>query len=222
MKFLRFGLALIMFVCLFISGAFAETDNKYYSEFAFKHKLNDMFDLYFTPEIRFKNDMGHSYYQQYRIGATFHADKQLDLATATRYIFSKDTTGDWSNSDAQYIELIAIPKTKLAGFNLSDANKFEYRFIENSRDRWVYRNLLTAAYPTKIGDFEFSPYVSNEAYYDFEIEKVSLNWLTVGASKKIAKNLTVGFYYRDEASRVGTTSEWVTSHILGSNLSVDF
>lgn len=222
MKFLCFGLALVMLAFFLISGVFANTDNKYYSEFAFKHKLNDKCDLYFTPEVRFKNDMGHSYYQQYRIGAAFHADKHLDLALAARYIFSKDTNGDWSNNDTRYIEMIAIPKTKLGGFNLSDANKLEYRFIENSRDRWVYRNLLTAGYPTKIGDFEFSPYVSNEAYYDFEIEKVNLNWLTVGASKKLAKNLTVGLYYRDETSRAGTTSKWVTSHILGSNLSVDF
>ncbi len=222
MKAIKLLLIASFMMSLLTINALANTDNKYYSEFAFKHKLNDKFDLYFTPEVRFKNDMGHSYYQQYRIGTTFHADKHLDLAAAYRYIFLKDTKGDWSNSDTQYIEMIAIPKTKLGGFNLSDANKLEYRFIENSRDRWVYRNLLTAAYPIKIADFEFSPYVSNEAYYDFEIEKINLNWVTVGVNKKLAKNLTVGLYYRDETSRVGTTSKWATSHILGSNLSVDF
>lgn len=222
MKAVKLMLIISFITSLLAVSAWAETDNKYYSEFAFKHKLNDKFDVYFIPEVRFKNDMGHSYYQQYRVGTTFHADKHLDLATAYRYIFSKDTKGDWSNSDMQYIEMIAIPKTKIAGINLSDANKVEYRFLENSRDRWVYRNLLTAAYPTKVGDFEFAPYVSNEAYYDFEIEKINLNWVTVGVNKKVAKNLTVGLYLRDETSRVGTTSKWITSYILGSNLSVDF
>ena len=171
MKILKSTIVSIL-ACLFLAtGALAETDNKYYSEFVLKHKLNDKFDLFFNPEVRFKNDMGNAYYQQYRIGTIFHACKYLDLTGAYRFIAQKDSKSDWSNSDMQYIEMIATPKIKLGGFNLSDANKMEYRYIENARDRWVYRNLVTIAYPAKIGNFEFTPYVSNEIYYDFERNK---------------------------------------------------
>ncbi|MFH0771984.1 MAG: DUF2490 domain-containing protein [Candidatus Omnitrophota bacterium] len=197
-------------------------DGKYYSEFALKHKINDKFEVFFTPEMRLNDDMGNLYYYSLRGGATYHAHKNLDLSLASRFLQTKDSKGDW-DTDTYYIpEMIIIPKVTVKGFNLSDANKFEYRVIENSTDRWVYRNLATIAYPTKICNFEFTPYISDEIYYDFLIEKMNLNWATVGANKKITKNLTVGLYYRNEAVRTGTTSKWVTNNILGSNVTIDF
>lgn len=214
-------LALIIAVSFFASEAFAGGDNKYYSEFAFKHKLNDKFDLFFTPEFRYNDDMGNLYYYQMRVGSTFHAHKNLDLALAYRFLQNK-VAGDWDNNDVQYIEMITIPKVSLGGFDISDANKFERRFYENAANRWVYRNLLMFAYPTKIGNFELTPYVSDEIYYDFELSKANLNWATLGANKKINKYLTVGLYYRAETSRVGSSSEWLTNHILGSNVTVSF
>lgn len=221
MKKLTFLFAAIIAVCLFIESAFAASDNKYYSEFAFKHKLNDKFDFFFTPEFRFNEDMGNLYYYQVRAGSAFHAHKNLDLALAYRFLQNK-VKGEWDNNDVQYIEMLAIPKTKLGGLDISDANKLERRFYENAPDRWVYRNLLTFAYPAKIGNFKFTPYISNEIYYDFEIDKMNLNWATIGANKRINKYLTVGLYYRDETSRVGASSKWVTNHVLGSNVTVDF
>ncbi len=221
MKILKSIIASTFACLLFATGALASGDNKYYSEFAFKHKLNDKFDLFFTPELRYNEDMGNFYYYQLRAGSTFHAHKNLDLALAYRFLQSK-VKGAWDNNDIQYIEMLAIPKIKLGGFDISDANKIERRFYENAPDRWVYRNLLSFAYPTKIGNFEFTPYISNEIYYDFELDRMNLNWATIGANKKINKYLTVGLYYRDETSRVGTSSKWVTNHILGSNVTVNF
>lgn len=213
-------LALIMVVSSVVPVAFAG-DNKYYSEFVLKHKLNDKFDLFFTPELRLKEDMGDLYYYHVRAGSTFHAHNNLDVALAYRYIETEDSKGNWNNADTQYVETIITPKTKLGKAMLSDANKVEYRFIENAPDRWVYRNLAMLAYPAKIGNFEFTPYISNEVYYDFELYKVNLNWVTLGFNKKITKNLTLGLYYRDEASRLGSSSKWVTNHILGTNITVD-
>jgi len=221
MKRLTSILVLILSLFCFATGAFASGDNKYYSEFAFKHKLNDKFDLFFTPELRFNDDMGNFYYYHLRVGSTFHAHKNLDLALAYRFIQNK-VNGEWDNNDVQYIEMITIPKVKVGGFDISDANKIERRFYESAPDRWVYRNLLTFAYPTKIGNFELTPYISNEIYYDFEIDKINLNWATIGANKKINKYLTVGLYYRDETSRVGSSSKWVTNHILGTNATINF
>ncbi len=221
MKRLTSVSVLILAIFCFITGVFAESDNKYYSEFAFKHKLNDKFDLFFTPEFRYNDDMSNFYYYHMRVGSTFHAHKNLDLALAYRFIQNK-VKGEWDNNDIQYIETLVIPKVKLGRFDISDANKIERRFYENAPDRWVYRNLLSFAYPTKIGNFEFTPYISNEIYYDFEIDKMNLNWATIGANKKINKYLTVGLYYRDETSRVGSSSKWVTNHILGSNVTVNF
>ncbi|MDP3786062.1 MAG: DUF2490 domain-containing protein [Candidatus Omnitrophota bacterium] len=221
MKSAALVLVLVMVVSFVASDVFAG-DGKYYSEFALKHKVNDKFDVFFTPEMRLNDDMGNLYYYSLRGGATYHAHKNLDLSLASRFLQTKDSKGKW-DTDTYYVpEMIIIPKVTVRGFNLSDANKFEYRVIENATDRWVYRNLATIAYPTKIGNFEFTPYVSDEIYYDFEINKMNLNWATIGANKKITKNLTVGLYYRNEASRKGVTSTWVTNNILGSNITIDF
>jgi len=122
MKPLKSALILLLFTSFLASAAFAAGDNKYYSEFAFKHKLNDKFDLFFTPEFRYNNDMGNFYYYHMRIGSTFHAHKNLDLALAYRFIQNK-VLGSWDNNDVQYIEMLAIPKTKLGGFDISNANK---------------------------------------------------------------------------------------------------
>ncbi len=222
MRIQRLILVSLMVIAFFTETALAVGDSKYYSEFVLKHKLSDKFDLFFTPEFRFKNDMGHMYYQSYRVGSTYHAYKYLDLAAAYRYVQTQDSAGDWSNNDTQYLEMIMTPKIKLAGLDLSDANKFEYRFIENARDRWFYRNLLTAAYPLKVFNFEFTPYISDEIYYDYEIEKINLNWLTLGVTKKLNKILTVGIYYRKEESRLGATSKWIANNILGTNIAVNF
>ncbi len=213
---------LAMVVSFFVLDAFARTDNKYYSEYALKRKINDKFDLFFTPEFRAKNDMGNIYYYQWRIGSTFHAHKNLDLSLAYRYIQTKDNNKQWDSNDTQYLEMIVTPKVKIGGFNLSDANKVEMRFIENTRDRWVYRNQATISYPAKIGAFEFIPYVSEEFYYDFRIDKVYQNWVTMGASKKISKNITAGLYCRNEAVRLSTSDKWITAFILGSNITIDF
>lgn len=213
-------LSLVMF--LFVgSVAFAKGDNKYYSEYVFKHKLNDKFDLFFTPEFRFNDDMGNFYYYHMRVGSTFHAHKNLDLALAYRFIQNK-ADGDWDNNNIQYIEMIAVPKIKLGGFDISDANKFERRYYQHAPNRWVYRNLLQFAYPAKIGDFEFTPYISDEVYYDFQLNMANLNWATLGATKKINENLALGVYYRAETSRVGSSSKWVTNQVLGTNISVNF
>lgn len=221
MKSARLLLAALVLFSFFAADVFAG-DNKYYSEFVLKHKINDKFDVFFTPELRLNDDMGNLYYYSLRGGATYHAHKYLDLSLASRFLQTKDSKGDWG-TDTYYIpEMILIPKVTVWGFNFSDANKFEYRVIENATDRWVYRNLATAAYPAKIGNFEFTPYISDEIYYDFEINKMNLNWATIGANKKITKNLSVGLYYRNEVSRTGTTTKWVTNNILGSNITVDF
>lgn len=221
MKLLRTAVVLFTTVVFMTPNIFAG-DTKYYSEYVLKYKVNDKFDIFFTPEMRFRNDMSTLYYYQMRGGVTFHAHKYLDLSGAYRYLQTKNSKNQWNYADAQYYEMIAIPRVTVHGFELSDANKFEYRIIENARDRWVYRNLSTIAYPTKIGNFAFSPYVSEEFYYDFEINRINLNWATIGLTKKIMKNLSLGLYYRVESVRTGSLDKWTNNSVIGTNVSLSF
>ena len=49
-----------------------------------------------------------------------------------------------------------------------------------------------------------------------------LNWLTLGGDKKVTENLTLGLFYKAEAVRVGTTSEWDTNHYLGTKVMLSY
>jgi len=221
MKLLRAVIVLLITVAFLTPNVFAG-DTKYYSEYSLKYKVNNLLDIFFTPEMRFRNDMSTLYYYQVRGGMTFHAHKYLDLSGAYRYLQTKNSKNQWNHDDMQYYEMIATPKAKFYGFDLSDANKFEYRVIEHATNRWVYRNLSTIAYPTKIGNFDFTPYVSEEFYYDFEINRINLNWATIGLTKKITKNLNLGVYYRVESVRTGSLDKWTNNSVVGSQVSLNF
>jgi hypothetical protein len=133
---------------------------------------------------------------------------------------NKNSANRWL--DEHRLELDFTPKVEIGGFKLSNRGRFEHRWLEASDDKWRYRNLSQIAYPTEIGNFGFIPYVSEEFFYDFDMEKVHLNWATIGVDKKITKNLLVGLFYRNEAIRVGTKSEWDTNHVLGTKVVLSY
>lgn len=218
-----FTICAIMAVAMFFvqpNAVFAGDDLKMFNFYQLKHKINDKCDVFIQPDMRFNDNIGEFNYYHIRTGLAYHAFKNLDLGATHRFLQSKNAAGKWL--DENRIELEITPKTTLANFSLSDRSRFEYRSIEQSRDRWRYRNLIKAAYPAKIGKFEFTPYLSNEIFYDMEINKLNLNWATVGADRKISKNLLVGVFYLNELTRVGTKNEWDTNHVIGTKAAVSF
>jgi len=203
-----------------VKAAFAEDDRKMFNFYQIKYKVNDKLDIFVQPDIRIKDDMKEFNYYHFRNGAIFHAFENLDLGITYRFLRSKNSANKWLTEHR--LELEATPKITIEGFKLANRSRFEYRGLEDSRDRWRYRNLSKVAYPTKIGNFEFIPYVSEEFFCDFEIGKIHLNWATLGVDKKITKNLLVGLFYLNEAVRVGTKDEWDTNHILGTKVALSF
>jgi hypothetical protein len=170
--------------------------------------------------MRFRDDIGDFFYYHFRNGVVFHANKNLDLGTTYRIARSENSAGDWSTEHR--LELDITPKFKAGDFNISNRGRFEHRWLESAADRWRYRNEFKVAYPTAIGDFKLTPYISEELYYDFEVDKMNLNWAKLGADKKITEHLLLGIFYMHEASRVGTTSEWDTNHYLGTKAVLSF
>jgi hypothetical protein len=209
----------ITIMAVFLSQArasFAKDDVKMFNFYQIKYKANDRFDIFVQPDTRFRDDIGEIYYYHFRNGIVFHAFKNLDLGATYRFARNKNSSGNWLNEHR--LELDIAPKVKIADFSLLNRVRFEYRGLRKSRDRWRYRNLSKITGNAKIGDFEFIPYISEEIFYDFEIDKMHLNWATIGVDKKINKNLLVGIFYRNEASRVGTKDQWDTNHVIGTKV----
>lgn len=205
---------------LFAGNVSFADDVKMFNFYQIKYKVNDQFDIFVQPDMRFDDDIENYYYYHVRNGVVFHAHDNLDLGTTYRFARNKSSAGAWSNEHR--LELDITPKVEVHGFKLSNRGRFEHRWLESAKDRWRYRNLAKIAYPASIGDFDFTPYISEEAFYDFEVDKMILNWATVGADKKITENLTVGLFYRTETARSGSTSEWNTRHVIGTKAMVSF
>jgi len=196
------------------SVSFADDDIRLFDFFQIKYKIDDRLDIFIQPDIRSRDDIGELYYYHFRNGIVLHAFENLDLGATYRYLDNKNSSGSWKREDR--LELDITPKIKRGALKLANRSRFEYRALDDSRDRWRYRNLTKIAHPVKINNFEFTSYVTEEIFYDFEIEKMHLNWATIGADKKMTENLLVGLFYRNEATRVGTRDEWDTNHVIGT------
>ena len=180
-------IALIMVLVLLQAGLSFADDVKMYNFYQLKYKINDKFDVFIQPDMRFNDDIREFYYYHFRNGVTYHALENLDLGATYRFAENKNSAGEWL--DEHRLELQATPKVTLGDVKLANRSRFEHRWLQDSKDRWRYRNFSKIAYSAKIGDFEFTPYVSEEIFYDFEIEKLHLNWVAAGIDKKINKNL---------------------------------
>ncbi|MBU1134129.1 MAG: DUF2490 domain-containing protein [Candidatus Omnitrophica bacterium] len=219
-------LSIFFIVCIAVlcfsqgSMVFANDDLKMFNFYQITYKINDSFDVFIQPDMRFKDDINNFDYYHIRGGIVYHALKNLDLGSTYRFVQSKNSAGKWLNE--YRLELDIAPKITIGRFKLVNRSRFEYRNLPTSTDRWRYRNLSKIAYPVKIGDFEFTPYISEEIFCDFEIGKINLNWITVGVDKKITKNLTLGLFYLNETVRVGTRSEWDTNHVIGTKVMMSF
>jgi len=212
------SLIVVVFV-LFANLIYAGGDDfMYFSAFEFKHKINDSLDVFIQPELRFNDDISELYYWHIRNGIIYHLDKNLDLVSTYRLKQTEDSTGSWIPENR--LELEINPKISLNGFKLSDRNRFEYRDLRGSKDRWRYRNMLKIS--RYLEQYKITPYISEEIFYDFEINKLETNWATLGVSKKLTKEITGSIFYRWESKRVGTTSHWDSNHILGTKIGYKF
>lgn len=81
-------------------------------------------------------------------------------------------------------------------FSLKDRNRYEYRIRNSRSDSSRYRNKLTFAFPVKKNNKEiFSPFVSEEVYYDFSEKKFSANEVSAGITRKLSKSTSADFFW---------------------------
>lgn len=85
---------------------------------------------------------------------------------------------------------------KWKNFSLKDRNRLEYRVRHGRDDSVRYRNRLTFAFPVRHKDKEiFSPFVSNEVYYDITAKDFTTNEIQAGITRKLADNVSADIFY---------------------------
>jgi hypothetical protein len=63
----------------------------------------------------------------------------------------------------------------------------------------------------------FTPFVSDEVYYDFTLNQFSRNDLSLGIQKKLSKKVTADFFYNWRANRTGLPQH---VHAVGANFKI--
>lgn len=85
---------------------------------------------------------------------------------------------------------------KWTNFSLKHRSRVEYRIRNNRSDSVRYRDKFTFAFPVRHDKKEiFSPFVSEEPFYDITAKEFTTNELQAGVTRKLSKNVTADFFY---------------------------
>ena len=131
-----------------------------------------------------------------RIGAGFDYKINRFVSFTPTYLYRR---GEAIRNQKEYEHRIRFDVTvgyKWKHFSIKDRNRVEYR-ARNSRNNSVrYRNKFTFAFPVNVnGEEIFSPFVSEEPYYDFEAKSWTTNEITAGITRKLSKIATADIFY---------------------------
>lgn len=103
-------------------------------------------------------------------------------------------------------------------FSVKDRSRVEYRIRHNRSDSVRYRNKFTFAFPVTSNKKEiFSPFVSEEVYYDITARDFSSNEIQAGITRKLSKNVSADLFYVRRDNNSGSIR-----HIngIGTNLKI--
>jgi Protein of unknown function (DUF2490) len=131
-----------------------------------------------------------------RIGTTldFRVNKYLSLLTSVLYR-KDELTKDHRKYETRLDFGFTASKT-LKKFTFKDRNEYEHRFRNSREDLNLYRNRLHVSYPIKYKKNElFSPFISEEGYYDFKSKIWIQNEFFAGITRKLTPKISLDLAY---------------------------
>ena len=124
----------------------------------------------------------------------FRANKHLTFVTSALY------RGDEVVQNVRHFETrLAVGPTFSALWDrvsFRDRNLYEYRVRSGRNDISVYRNRFQMSFPLKHdGKVMFSPFLSEEAFYDFHANRVNNNELFLGITRRLSSRTDLDIAY---------------------------
>ena len=108
---------------------------------------------------------------------------------------------------------------KLAGGKFSNRHRIEWRYFEgNAQDRVRYRNESVWTSLHTITDYQLTPFIEEEFFYDITDSELNINWLTFGISKFWSKGMKWKLGYRLQSLKFN--GEWENRHMLVTGISI--
>lgn len=193
-------------------------DWEWWNETEINYKINKHTELAFTVEEKFKNNMQDLYVYNFQPAINFELNDFLDFGLSYKYEkereYAKEKWEPWL--EEHRIQIDPLLKWDWLGFKISDRNRFEYRVLEERKDRWRYCNRIKI----KKEILKTEPYLANEIFYDFYKEKLNKNRFELGIGKKW-NHFTLEIYYMLESSKNGD-SWYHSTNVLGTVLKISF
>ena len=212
--------ALLLCSLLYSTGIFAfdDGDFQYWHNTALSWKIDDNYKLNLEEESRFGDNAKDFYYQHYDIGITYSGIcKWLELSANYRHIY-QEKNNDWLQENVPHLN--ASVKWELFDVSFNNRARFEYKNRENAEDYFRYRNKFTVKPPLKFTRFKIQPYIADEVFYDFNVERANANRLYCGISADLSKIIKLDLYYLWVSSE--KNHDWDDTNVLGTNLKIVF
>lgn len=214
---MRFLLVVCFFLALILSfsGISFASDWEMWYKGTFSARLTDLVDFKIEPEMRFKQNFGHFYFEQTYVGLVFKLAKWAKVATLyDRKVAKKNDK--WPSEDIGVFDL-ELKSPAVMEFIFDNRCRGEYNF---TKQYWVYRNRLRV---TRDVNFVkgLSAYAYDEIFYDFAINRTNENRTSVGLSQKITKNISCGLSYILRY-KWGKPKHWYSANILQLDAAVKF
>lgn len=203
----------------------ADGDFQFWNTEAVEGKLNDHWKVYTEAEFRFGDDASEFYYQHTHLEIGYKVNDWLEIAPAYRQVWelftkSVDEEGqeDWF---VEYRPMVNVTvKYKWNGWEISDRNRFEYRFFDiDKEDHFRYRNKITLKTPWKWTSWGINPFIADEIFIQ-ENDQFNRNRFYLGVGMDIIEHLTADVFYLWQTSEKG--DEWVDFNIIGAKLKLKF
>ena len=137
-----------------------------------------------------------------RAGATidFRLNRYLSLFAATLY--RKDEIVVNARRYETRLDVGATFSKTWRNFSFRDRNLFEHRFRNGRNDLNLYRQRIQVSHPVKFNEKElFSPFISEEGYYDLQSKTWIQNEFFAGITRRINRNTSIDIAYIRNDSR---------------------
>ncbi len=215
---IRFLIFLISFALAlsFASKVFASDEGQYWNELKIKHTLSEKLDVHIKIEQRFVDDFNNLGLHNYAPGVVFKINQHFNFELNYKFEREKGVKG-WSSEHR--VEIIPVIKWEWREYQLNNRNRFEFRSFKEE-NKWRWREKLKIKKHMKIGAFEFTPFVSEEIFYDFKVNEFNQNRIATGISKEINKNLEINLYYLRKNNK--RDDAWPGVNILGTEFGMKF
>jgi len=201
-------------------GAVAGKDNhEFWSQFGVGVELNEDWELEFEEELKFGEDASRLYNHNTDSGVVYKGlTSWLDIGLSFMREYETDDKGTWHPEDRTRINIKV--KTPIAGFDISNRTRLEYRELETEPDHWRYRHMLKVKFPSKYTALKLQPYVADEPFLYLNGKGFIKNRLYSGVGFTLSRRISGALFYLWESKKSG--GQWDATHIIGTNIVLHF